>query len=670
MKDFSLNLVALLNNGIICGEYNEANPVPKRLIMLLEQAGYILSEETKGRISEDLENSILEDLKDYFSSIFLGPNRKYWQTVYSSQDQVERLTDDQMWKDQGELYADSNYLEKIKEREKDESEGVSLDKISVRIILDPFTDSKMEEIMNNFLSYKRPLNSVESMELEALLKADYKVHESTEITIKEILCVALFYHPELQEKLTSLTDVLRFAIYLNGDSQVLIDKKFRLIWNLSTSKRKRVNKLLEYYLINKPESVEEMLKYEVKWKLLIRHIRPTNPQVRAIIDPIYHNSIKTFNSKIEKARRDGNLEEEIRLLSVKPGLLLRNYDCLLRRILEKDNGRELFDKISDAILTKKILPKTLIELSNYYDLRNLGLGRSYVDKKGISHSYSSLPEIDQDFIDLTQYLLLEVLRYNYKQRESLEGRKFYIPDSISDIIDFSRTETGSGFGETGVISLKDQERIGFFLAWIDPEGNNDLDIHAKMLMSDGTVESVSWDRSFKSEHGVYHSGDIRCVPGDCAEFINIDLGKIRESRNNKVYPKMISIYCNDYQNYTLGKSCETWIGITKNQGRERLGDAEIIRKVKLEPTECAWMIAAIIDLEKEEMIEIGRAMQGDKIQAKNDMMKYGVSHFMTTRKLLELQIIARGGSIVKDLDPEDSEIEELDNYGDIMNFIL
>jgi hypothetical protein len=68
--------------------------------------------------------------------------------------------------------------------------------------------------------------------------------------------------------------------------------------------------------------------------------------------------------------------------------------------------------------------------------------------------------------------------------------------------------------------------VRFYLHWIDPKGNEDLDLSATFV-GDDNIETISWATGLKSQCAL-HSGDVRWQKGDCAEFIDVILDKARK----------------------------------------------------------------------------------------------------------------------------------------------
>lgn len=144
------------------------------------------------------------------------------------------------------------------------------------------------------------------------------------------------------ELLKTVTDILRYAIFVSKGDYIHLKEKVK--FDCTTSDKKFIMRELNRIgKKNIEESFSEMKSKKSLWLGLSMNLFPgakmfnkfpTSQQLFYLL----RNKIKveTFNSKRTLLIKDGNYAELTQLLSLKPGLLLRDIDMIIRKSSEED----------------------------------------------------------------------------------------------------------------------------------------------------------------------------------------------------------------------------------------------------------------------------------------------------------------------------------------------
>ena len=636
--------------------YNSEYPVPYRLAELLGKCGYTMKEELRGWISPKYEKKILEGLEDYLRGAF-GVD-KNWRGVYVSPDDPSYSNDLKMKLDQIIIYGDPEHIKNT--RNEGESDTWETNNYQDTKFLGRSEKKDLIDSISSLLSSPIPLGNQDSGILDWGL-SELELVYPEKIECKEILCRVLSKgHGE--KCISGVNDILRLVTYLSYQDATL--GRLGKI-KLSGPQRRLVLGLLEGYLEEHPKSYLDAKKYYHKWIITsqVLHTKEERYPKSYSLFSILHGKDKTwmhktFESRLQqaydKAGENGSIKEVIDLLSTRGGEFIRRFDSLLRRTWEKKDPA-FCDLGSKLMSIQSIRPKTLLELYKTYNHRNLEIPRSFKDKNGVRHVYESLPALDQGLIDITQNLILTKLKDIYGQEKTMEGQKVYIdiPEDTELCLSLRSGVEGQilpghieHFEKTGILR--------FFSQWVDPRGNQDLDIHAWFVDENFTLcNRVGYDTSFTDRTGmIRHSGDIRHVKGDCAEYINIDF------RGSKELPYRWMVV--GVQNFDAKRLCdlENYIGVAKVEGDKKNNkwvpsENEILTRTKVTLLE-KNLLGYIVDFKESTVKYILEGIQSNLNSSVNlDLIKqYTVKDNLSLVKLLTMYLEAKGCKIVKEPDEE------------------
>lgn len=637
------------NNSIYVDGNQKQNhdyPVPYRLAGLLKKCGYIMKDELKGWISPKYENKILRNLGKYLSDTF-GID-KTWKRVYTTSDNIPE-----------EEKTKNNY-----------KENKFLGKAGKEDIV---------RSISGLLRSALPLGIQDGIILDWGLE-NLELNYPKKIERKEILCRVLSQGYG-ENCISRINDILRLVTYISYNDVTLLERD-RI--KLNNRDRKLVLGYLENFLKKNPEKYIDAKKYYNKWIIVsqVLHTKeskyPKSYEFFSILrgkDKTWMH--KTFAARLQqaydKAGENGSLKEVINLLSTRGEEFLRRFDSILGRTWE--NKDPAFSDLWYKLLSiQNIRPKMFLELYNHFNNRNIDIPRSFKDKIGVRHYYNNynIYPLDQELINLTQNLILGKLKNIYGQEKIKKSEKVYI--DIPEDMDFCLSYRSGIEGQILPGHIEKFEKTGilrFFSQWIDKKGNQDLDIYAWFVKENLSGKRISWNSSnfIDNPKMIRHSGDVRNVLGNCAEYINIDFSKTKELP----YRWMIIAV----QNVNLKKlsNLENYIGLARVTGRisKKLWwipkKNEIIFRTKV-TLESRQLIGFLVDFKK---CTIKYILEGtEKCICELDpkiVKQYVLRNNIKLKKLLELYLKAKGYEVVEKPDKE-TKIYTTSDMKEISNMLL
>lgn len=644
---------------------DNTNPTPIKLICLLAQSGFILSDQFQGIITQESERILLKTLGQYLKET-RGLGRR-WETVWLTPNNLPESTELQGLIQAG-LYANPELLKEIREYQKNIPEFWEVNGWNPDTILELGYDSDISNILENLLSSPLPLSS-EDIEIVSWVMENRRdlVKIPPQIPVKETLSITLGYGYG-KECISGVTDILRVASYLSGSSSILT-KETKL--KLSRENRRLVLELLEEYIEKKGLNfcAQDAKKYKELWKILSRVCHPTlnkYPKSYKFFGEIQSNSEmmrKGWNSNLQREYNEKNYKEVLRLLSQRPSEFIRRYDSLFRKAYEENDANRIEEIQSSFIRIQGVPGKVLFELYRYYDKRGEEIQRSFLDKKGIRRLYSPLSPLPKDFLELSQVIIMNTIRENWKKKDTFKNKKVYL--NLPEGINFQISNRNGVMDKTEPmypgqkIYFPTSGMIRFFSQWIDPNGTEDLDLHAWLVTEKLKLsKQISWNRNFCDEDRcITHSGDVRYQKGDCAEYVTIDYSK-------KVPYSWMLI---TVQNYEGRKLCdlENWIGISQISGENQ---STLFRGKVM--SEANNMAAFIINI-KEGWIRLILEGIGEDVLNNEELIKQYVTPTLDVKELISQYVKCTGGEVLES--PTDDTIilqEEDIMSGKIYEYLL
>ena len=459
-----------------------------------------------------------------------------------------------------------------------------------------FTLADMEQLFRNLLQSPTPLDATQLDSLKLLL-GELELPDNVEIPMKETLMVVISgagYTAEGREAverqiavglryLKSPTDILRYFWYEKTGMVKVIEPKYlvemerkaqRHRWAMNdqseekAAEKRQALKLqydrkhcrmaatwLNALPMDARKAAEEMHPKRGMWVRLIHALRLGEYSRRKgfeplaqLLDVFYKQDYEPWMGKVEKARRDNNTPELLRMLCQRPGLFAR---CLFATMLRfgKDETLNAFERVSDTLPARLVL-----SLGNaadaYFDLDQIRIARPIT---GGTHPVQpnallSLYSEDQRkaMVKEVNNLYANTMRRRFAAAHNdaktiyIDPRLYEIPVSIGDrsttVQDTSCALQGTRFPVEG-------DAVRLFLQWGKglPAQPLDMDLSCHIAFNNGvSVECAYFNLTAP---GAKHSGDIRSIPNQVgtAEYIELSLPELQQAG-----AKFVVFTCNAY----------------------------------------------------------------------------------------------------------------------------
>ena len=662
--------------------------VEKMLTLTKELAalGYVLSPNAIKYLSE-------KDMEDVYKTIIPKIAKEFypagnWRPLYPGfPDQVISKTEKELWETQQHLYDTLDYDEFLRNNpwytDKDmEAVRATVGVVKERV-LKAMTEDDVQDIFMSILKSGNSLQETTKEELVYLLD-EYPNVKLPEIPFKETMCMVMIWRPDYEPK--TVNDILRYGLYLMGADPALINvpkkthetswRRSKIIDNpdwrkLSTLTRKnRKDILSKINAIVAKKGLEAVIpdakRFYGHWVLLSERVHPgdyesTYPEAaeffRYLKSSTLAKNYKTWNAILQEKYNSGvDILDIAKFISARPGELVRRFDSLLRRAAA--TGRE--EEVLEVFLeTEGMKNKTLTELLNYYEKRNSGCSR-LISIKGKSSKkvLEPLKPLSTGMIDIIREHIERKILLNIDKsivEKDLTGKTVYLDTELNNVpIPMGmRTAVDIIPPATRFDIPEDKNYIRMFIHWIQkPEGpNEDLDLHAYLYKDERTQRNIGFNTGFRSGMSVIHSGDVLNRPGDCSEFVDVNISQAIAEGWKYVVMDVCNFKgrgFNTLDNWLGYMTMEKHIpvaGKSWNPGK----DVDFAKKIEVTSSSIA---AWIFDLEKRQAILIGVGMENMPInrgRQNEDLIKfYAVPNTFNTYSVLNQYYISRGATITND----------------------
>ena len=319
-------------------------------------------------------------------------------------------------------------------------------------------------------------------------------------------------------------DVIKFVVFLREGMQKSE--------HLPTSWRRRLVALLESYTTG---SLEENLTFDRERSLRVLELVSYNrfsrsAGHRAVVDALRDGTLRNWASRKEDAYRSGDTNQVVRVISERPGVMLREVVRMLRAGVPPE---AIEASLHGAKLSLATLLNATAKLSAPYDasrrLRN-GMVPPYLrqrrpDGTSANSFVADPPLVEQEHARRKRaaHIMHELLVERLRQLETpLRGRKVLLDSQGYDLAhSYVMTNVAQGtssYYAPGMAMTVPEEakRVRFFVFWDDRSKRVDLDLHAET----DTGEHVGWDGAF-NQSGLTMSGDIT-HSRNAVEYLDVD----------------------------------------------------------------------------------------------------------------------------------------------------
>ena len=389
---------------------------------------------------------------------------------------------------------------------------------------------------------------------------------------------------EMSRYVKTPTDVLRIAVgFSGGDVSLAENTKFK---KFSRPQRRFLLGLLE---VCKTNLEEEMVKYCERWLRLGEVIHPGEytkqypRSAKAFKDLRSNKKIATFNSKVEEALREEDVDDAVELLVSRPGEFARRLDHILR----SDNAQKAQFSKKFLSVADKVSTNVLLQLFTHFKTRGESDFRAVFPKGNLAKIHvleTAPPVLDTRFCLRLAERIRSVLVNRFSTLDKLG--KVYLDENLKTfLVPFSQRSAAKALKTIvrgSQIPLDGEyDTVRFFIWWknmpdnVKPKnsdhywggsGRVDIDLAASILNEDFQHLADVAYYNLKDFAG-HHSGDITDAPRGAAEFIDISLDKVLEHGGRYIVMQIYS--------YTQHAYCDLPECFAGWMGRKRTNSGEI-----------------------------------------------------------------------------------------------
>lgn len=423
------------------------------------------------------------------------------------------------------------------------------------------------------------------------------------VTFKENLFI-IFSHLLNTLEGTKRIETLKGICANSGDVFKCVENYLRSNeYNLSTSQKRALVKLFESYSIadfkgnlmlsnKKREKTLTVLRY------LDYNKYSNSEEHKEAVRKLRNSELKSWEGRVKAALAISG-EEGLRVVSERPGMLLRYVSMLMKSGVDAE-------KIKEALCenASKLSTQTLVKLCTFFS--NGGCDFYTAPKYNIWNSFDT---------DKLEDVFVAALKGKLENIETpIKGKKVFIDETQysfeHSVIEANDKSDEGGYIRSG-LTMKvpfDSKVIRLFTYWNDKR-RVDIDLHGYGLKEDGSNVHIGWNGGFaydRDEGGaaMVHSGDI--THSNAAEYIDIDL-----KRAEKAGIKKVLLTLRDFTHYGFDNIETVLVGVV---AVSKLG---VQKDVKLyNPANCFFshnlktskidIVYGVLDLENKEITFVGK----------------------------------------------------------------
>lgn len=330
----------------------------------------------------------------------------------------------------------------------------------------------------------------------------------------------------LAGQMRTATDVLRLAVALSdGDVSLAKATKFR---SLPRARRKLLLGLVE----RAGEPTEDMLRWPERWKRLGEVLHPGEFAQRfaktAAAFAVLRDGLpfRSFNGLVETQLRAGQALQAAATLQMRPGELARRLDHLLRTA---PTSAEVID--SYASVAARVSTPVLLQVLAHFQHRGQNPLRAFFPKGDVANAFAlqdarpALPaQAAAQVIRVCEQMLIE----RFAKLPAL-GNCYVDPELRYHLVPLTQRSASRSLRTLvrgSRPAMPDSRFIRLFLWWMNGRGRTDVDLSAALFDKDFRFVDVLAYYKLKN-YGGHHSGDIVDAPKGAAEFIDLDLDRLR-----------------------------------------------------------------------------------------------------------------------------------------------
>jgi len=401
------------------------------------------------------------------------------------------------------------------------------------------------------------------------------------------------------------TDILRMFAGLTSTD-------ISLATNIKFPKLKRAQRRFILETLDKFSNLAENLNtYKGLWVELGRYLHPGEYRNRysnvfKAFTLLRNGKVVTFNGKVEKAIESKDLDTTLSLLASRPGQFGRKlHELLVNFFTDTDKILSKFGEVANQIELKNLLV-----LETYFKTIDSSEYRSVINKKG---KVIVLPNKKAFKLNDSVDKVVEVIQTTIKdklasEKEDMSDKKVWVdPQLMNYTVPLQQRKMSDGLlsiGRGTRIKFDDKKVLRMFTYWKD--SHTDLDLSMIQFDKDmNFLGQVSYTNL--SDDGIVHSGDLTSAPNGAAEFIDVDLNKVKDG----VRYIGVQIYRYSGENFAnLEKSYAGWMFREDVNNDYKSFDIKTVANKFNVVGSGNYAIPLVVDLKTKEIIYIDMYMSG------------------------------------------------------------
>ncbi|MGL5689231.1 MAG: hypothetical protein ACRDD8_00305, partial [Bacteroidales bacterium] len=390
-----------------------------------------------------------------------------------------------------------------------------------------------------------------------------------------------------------------------------------------------------------------------------------------------NEKIKTWNKALTAALNEcfktGVFSETLEaLITQRPGEFARRLDCILRKVdAHANNDINVYKVIvAFAKIAPKISNKVILELYTHMQKRTKEYPRSVnINKRKIK--LEPLAPLKSTLVDAVCTVLISSLIESFENSADKMDGVYYLDPALKNLpIATGMKDAANGlviYPRYTKLPIEETALKRFYVHWKDKNGNVDIDLSA-LVFNNATYEKdkrllISFSGAFKDGVNIVHSGDVRNRRGDCAEYIDVDVEKLREKY------RYIAIYVHNYNSSCgntgfddlcprMGWSNKTSFTSTRTWKPETVEHSFLIN------SNSSQVISSLIDMKENCIYVINEPLSESRYLTENFDMTEVLNNTVNSKGLtmfniLDMRITAQGGTFITDKDMYDEHINSL-----------
>ncbi|QQP97371.1 TerD family protein [Lysobacter enzymogenes] len=332
----------------------------------------------------------------------------------------------------------------------------------------------------------------------------------------------------VRERLATATDALRVAVaFSEGDVSLAEPTRFGRF-------PRAVRRLLLQALEACGDPTEDMLRWKERWKRLGERLHPGEYRERlpatwnAFLTLREDRPFERFNSAIERDLREGRGDAAAQRLSQRPGELARRLDHLLRSGAGSDEVLRRFQAAAPRVSTP-----VLLQLHSHLRHRGRAPLRVFFPKGDTARAWGARDRrapLPPGTAEAGAAICADALRARFAERAQL-GRCWIDPalrELRAPLAQRAASRSLRTLTRGSRLALPDARFMRLFLWWKNGRSRTDIDLSAAFFDREFRfLDTISYYNL--RGYGGHHSGDVVDAPNGAAEFIDLDLPRLRES---------------------------------------------------------------------------------------------------------------------------------------------